>query len=345
MGSAAVRFVLFLGIVHALAAVYVPVLRWGARARLVAFFVVAIVVSPLPWMVPAHARFLRSVAAIFVVALLIKLYDLHIGAGRGERPTWREIASFLINLPFGLVLRKLDDEPRHRPMFDVGRLAVAVPAFALTIWALRAMIRADWSAVPFAVEHTAKLLVAYTLVQSMTTSAEAALRLLGFRVRAALRHPILARTPADFWRRYNRPVNQFFYEDLYKPLDGRRKPIRAALIVFIASAVLHEYVALPAVGYVQGFQTAFFLVQGIATAATVRLRPRGRTALLGIAATLAFNLVTSVLFLKSIDAAVGYYTPRPTAAGSSNSGKNRPVIGAPSGITGTPSSSTSFVAE
>jgi hypothetical protein len=53
-------------------------------------------------------------------------------------------------------------------------------------------------------------------------------------------NPFVARTPADFWRRYNRPMQQFFWEDIFKPVGGLRAPVRATLWVFAVSAVIHE---------------------------------------------------------------------------------------------------------
>lgn len=64
-------------------------------------------------------------------------------------------------------------------------------------------------------------------------------------------------------------------------------------------------------GRVQGYQTAFFLVQGAAVAATIRVKPRGRHAAPWIAATFAFNVVGSVPFFASLDEAVPFYQHRP----------------------------------
>ena len=87
--------------------------------------------------------------------------------------------------------------------------------------------------------------------------------------------PYLARTPADFWRRYNRNMQQVFLEDVLKPLGDRLGRSGKIMIVFSLSATLHEYVFGIATGRVQGYQTAFFLLQGIAVAGTTRVRPRG----------------------------------------------------------------------
>ena len=62
-----------------------------------------------------------------------------------------------------------------------------------------------------------------------------------------------------------------------------------------------------AIGRVQGYQTLFSLLQGCAVAATARVKPKGWTVPLWISATLAFNLVSSVLFFASFHSVVGFY--------------------------------------
>jgi len=51
----------------------------------------------------------------------------------------------------------------------------------------------------------------------------------------------------------------------------------------------------------------FFMVQGCAVAATLQLRPRGRAAPLWVAGTLAFNLATTALFCRSVNALIPFY--------------------------------------
>jgi D-alanyl-lipoteichoic acid acyltransferase DltB (MBOAT superfamily) len=120
--------------------------------------------------------------------------------------------------------------------------------------------------------------------------------------------PLLAPTPAEFWRRYNRPVQQFFHENVFKPAGGMRSPIRATLIVFAVSALVHEYVFGITLGRVQGYQTLFFLLQGCAAAATVRVRPAGWRFWPWFAATWIFNLATSLLFFASLNGVMPFYS-------------------------------------
>ena len=80
------------------------------------------------------------------------------------------------------------------------------------------------------------------------------------------------------------------------------------LLVFAVSALLHELIFRAAVGRVQGYQTAFFAVQGLAAALTARVKVKGWLTIPWIAATLVFNLASSVLFFASIHAVVPFYS-------------------------------------
>jgi hypothetical protein len=77
--------------------------------------------------------------------------------------------------------------------------------------------------------------------------------------------------------------------------------------VFVVSALVHEYVFSMAIGRVQGYQTAFFMIQGIAVAATLRARPRGAAAVAAVAATFAFNVASGVLFFASVNRVLPFY--------------------------------------
>jgi hypothetical protein len=136
-------------------------------------------------------------------------------------------------------------------------------------------------------------------------------RLAGAAALDLMDRPWLAPTSAEFWRRWNRPAQQFFYEDVFKPSGGWRAPVRGTLATFAASAAVHEYVFGIAIGVV-GYQTAFFLLNGCAAAATLRARPTGLYRVAGVALTLAFVLGTAVLFFRRVDAVLPFYERRPS---------------------------------
>ena len=115
-----------------------------------------------------------------------------------------------------------------------------------------------------------------TIISGLTALA-ALWRLSGGSARDYMDRPFSARTPAEFWRRYNRNMQQFFWQDIFKASGGFRAPIRTTLLVFALSALMHELIFSVAIGRVQGYQTAFFAVQGVAAALTARIKVRGPT--------------------------------------------------------------------
>jgi hypothetical protein len=172
------------------------------------------------------------------------------------------------------------------------------------------VLRVDWSRVPFAVEHGVKVLVfAVAMILIGQTFAALYRQLVGPAL-DPFDHPQAARTPADFWRRWNRSFRSFFDEHVFRAMGGARHPVRATLAVFAVSGLLHEYVFVVANGRVLGWQMLFFMVQGCAAAATLRVRPRGGQAVVWWAGTVAFNLVTAVLFCRSVDGVIGFYQRR-----------------------------------
>jgi D-alanyl-lipoteichoic acid acyltransferase DltB (MBOAT superfamily) len=123
-----------------------------------------------------------------------------------------------------------------------------------------------------------------------------------------MERPFSAHTPAEFWRRYNRNMQQFFWRNVFAIAGGRRAPVRTTLLVFVLSALMHELIFAIAVGRVQGYQTAYFALQGVAAALTARVDAAGWKGSLWIAATLVFMLLSSVLFFASIHAVVPFYS-------------------------------------
>lgn len=167
---------------------------------------------------------------------------------------------------------------------------------------------ADAYPMPFLAEHTLKMVALYlACLHGGMRAIAAAVWLGGQRARDPSVHPILAVTPADFWRRHNRIVGQALYENVFLRVGGLRHPVRGTLAAFAVNGLLHEYLATAMVGRVLGYQLAFFALHGVAVVATMRARPRGAMAGLGRASTLGFNLATGILFALSLDPVMGLY--------------------------------------
>jgi hypothetical protein len=284
-----------------------PALSLGRWQRAAVLLVLSIPIFLSPLLIAAEAPFLRFLASVTAVMLLVKLYDLHVGASRGLRP---DLRTFLLFLPsiFSVVLRKLEIERRLTTRQNLVHFAQAIIGMSIGSALLIGLFLLDWHERPFAFEHCAKVIALFTALIPTTVAAAAVWRLFGGKARDFMDRPYLARTPADFWRRYNRPAQQFFYEDIFKRIGGLRSPIRATLITFAVSAIIHEYVFGIAIGRVQGYQTLFFMIQGCAVAATIQIRPKSRNLIPWIAGTLLFNLATSVLFFASLNGVVRFYS-------------------------------------
>ena len=110
------------------------------------------------------------------------------------------------------------------------------------------LFRVDWDGRPFPAEHVGKVIAFFLAVLSGLALAASSWRLLGGRARDFMDNPAAARTPADFWRRYNRNMHEFFLKDVLVAAGGLRSPIRATLIVFGLSALIHEYLFSIAIG-------------------------------------------------------------------------------------------------
>lgn len=247
-------------------------------------------------------RFLVGCAAALT---FFKLLDL----ARDPAPDVRALLAF-VRVPGGAVRRALAREPRPAPreaLRQAGRgglVALAGGLLCAAAWSTSAPARAA-----FLLEHALRAAAFFTVVLGVAALTTNLARAFGAPARDVFDRPYAAVTPADFWRRYNRIVGQAFAENVFLPAGGRRAPVRATLLTFLASALLHEWLFGVATGRVEGYQTAFFLLQGVAVAATLRARPRtpaGRA--VGWALTLAFNLVTSVLFFTSVDRALPFWT-------------------------------------
>ncbi len=260
-----------------------------------------------PWFIPDEFPVLRFLASISAAMLTLKLIDVSLELKRQSRVTWQEYVNFLSN-PFTLVRRSLGNERRPSQRENLTSLMSGTIGCAAAIAVLSVLFSLDWSHVPFLVEHVGKVTALMLAITNGLTGGAAIWRLSGGTARDFMDRPFIAKTPADFWRRYNRNVQQFFWQNLFNGKRSRHAPIRTMILVFGLSALLHEWLFLAAVGRFQGYQIAFFAVQGLAAALTARVKVRGKHVVLWVAGTLAFNLVTSVLFFASIHAVAPFYS-------------------------------------
>jgi hypothetical protein len=279
-----------------------PLRTVGRPRRALALGALAALLLPLPFLLPPETSLgWRIAVGAGIPVLVLKLRDLHIGASwwctqRGRR--W----VLTVVVPFVLVPRAQDAAPRPSTRHFVRQLAIGLVEVGIGWALLRAAQDVDWTQVGFAAEHVTRVLLLYLVgFDGGLAVLGALLGLVGLARLPFTRHPIVAITPADFWRRYNLEAGRWFHHDVFVPAAGRRHPVRATLLTFLVSGLLHEYLAAVLLGRVQGYQLACFLLHGLAVVLTFRLRPRGATRLVGGALTFSFVMAAAVLFFASIE--------------------------------------------
>ena len=299
------RLTMASAIAFSAALAFYPAMRLGRRGRCWVWLVCSALVGLSPCLVPANANPLRLFATLLSIGLLPKLYNLHDEARFGLRLTLWSYVGYLLNF-FWLVRRREPSRPpRNR---DLRRLGSSVPGALLSVLLCILLYRMNWSPTSFALEHVLKVTAVISGVVLITNTLAAVYRLLGGIAMDPTAHPLVAPTPADFWRRWNRPAQQFLNEYAFKPAGGSRRAVGATLITFGISGLIHEYVFGIATGRLQGCQLVFFLLHGVAVVATRRIRPRGSRALIWIAGTWVFNLTSSAIFFMSVNQVLPFYS-------------------------------------
>jgi hypothetical protein len=302
-------FGLALTIAFAAATCFYPALRLRRGARLTVLVVLTGIVLSSPLVIPPQARFLRMVAAAILVMPPVKMWDQHYYPAGRLRPSFVEFLFYLPN-PFNIVWRRVIAEPKPPRQRDLLRVAIGTIGSGGTVWICYVVFAAHWRSLPLVLEHCTKLPALFLVILVVPNTLAAGCRMLGIPSTDFSTNFFLARTPAEFWRGYNRPAEQFFYHDVFKALNGPRRPWLGMLATFGVSGLVHEYVFdLPA-GRVQGYQLAFFMIQGVAVITTARLRPTGWRAVACNLGTIAFMLASGALFFASMNECVPFYVRR-----------------------------------
>jgi hypothetical protein len=193
---------------------------------------------------------------------------------------------------------------------EVVQMLVCLSAGLAAVALIVGVFSIRWRGYPFVAEHCAKAISLFLMIQFLPNGLAPIFRLLNIPATNFAGAFFLARTPAEFWRLYNRPVWQFFQEYIFKPSGGAIHPVRATLLTFFVSGLVHEYVFDISAPRVLGWQMLFFTIQGLAVIATIRLRPRGWLAAPAMVLTFVFNLASVYIFLICLNAVLPFYVNR-----------------------------------
>jgi hypothetical protein len=277
------------------------------RWRIVAWLAIAIPTTLIPLLVPLDTKPIRFVASLVTITTLVKLFDAVRTPGGLSALGTRSSLAYCVN-GFWHVLKRPPAVVERS--LDIRRLMIGLPMTALVVALTSAVFRIDWSRHSVVVEHVVKTPL-FVLAVALTANVISCFwRLAGGVGLLPMRNIVAARTPAEFWQRWNVPSQQFFLEDVFLPLGGRRHPVRATLVTFLISGVIHEYVVGIAAGHVTGLQVLFFLLQGVAVALSRQRKFQVRSRTLSVGMTLAFNISTAALFFVSLNTVLSFYIDR-----------------------------------
>jgi hypothetical protein len=294
-------------VAHVAALAFFPALCLRGPIRTLAWMVCSGFVALSPCLVPLRTPVWRFLSTLVAIGLLPKLYDLF---RSGDHAFRQGLFSYLAWLPnsFWLVIRRIPPQRARRDDWKSLALASILTAPGLAL--LVGVFACDWANMSFALEHSVKVIATFSTVVTIATMGAAAYRLSGGAALDPMLFPAGAPTPAEFWRRWNRPAQQFLETYAFRPAGGLHHPVRATLVTFAISAAIHEYVFGIATGHLQSSQAFFFLIQGVAVAASIGLRPTGWRIVLGQILTATFNIATSVFFFQSVNSVLQFYSPR-----------------------------------
>jgi hypothetical protein len=158
----------------------------------------------------------------------------------------------------------------------------------------------------FWLDHAIKMVLFTVAIESLSQCLLGLERLAGFATAPIVNFAFLARTPAEFWYRYNQRVRAWLTANVFLPAGGLRHPVRGILATFAFSAAFHEVAFDIATSRIDGGQAAFFLLQAPAVIASrgmerfaARWGVAGEIAIRAI--TLTWLVVTSVLFFRGVE--------------------------------------------
>lgn len=229
-----------------------PTRRWAALAWSTSGLVLA-------WFAPAEPTVLKATLCMLVAwagwVRVVELASQRRPLSPGAR-VWQVVAIF--------DTRALRHGP---PRFEGARLASALLAsFAASACAAVALGQElDGSVASALVRYTAGAAFVYLGVQAFMSVLPAAYHAAGLFPPELHRHPILARTLAEFWAvRWNRIVGSWLKTFVFLPFARRRGVALATALAFLASAVLHAYFVAAALGLGLGLMMgSYFLIQGV----------------------------------------------------------------------------------
>jgi len=278
--------------------------------RSMAFALLSVLVlGGAPMTIHGHVL-IRCALAIAMIIFVMHMWDLHLDFGRASRLRLKDYAVWLGDYGWS-VARVANGYGVELSWTQRGRdAAYYLGGLCLVSVLVAGAFRVDWQGHSFWLEHAAKSIYLSAWCVWAYNANTALWRLAGgpaalFTV--AEKNVLGAHSPAEFWRRWNRPMYRWLLENVYKPLGGRQYLYLTGLVTFALSGLLHEYLYAVTFRCVSGYFLVFFLLQGVAALLTRRVQPAGPRVIPAIGLTFAFNLLSSVLLFLPINERLPVY--------------------------------------
>jgi hypothetical protein len=193
-----------------------------------------------PWLVPARFPLARALVALGAAWGLARVVDLARGRVPGASALRRAAHAFLLVDTRALARASRAVEPR---LLGRAALAAAFAAVALSL------VDRSGTEPPPVLRWAAAAAFAVATAEALDALVRAAFRLAGFTVAPLQRAPLRSISLREFWgRRWNRVSQGWLSEHVFAPVARRHGATAGTLATFGASAALHAYLLLAAVG-------------------------------------------------------------------------------------------------
>jgi len=270
-----------------------------------------------PLIVHEGSTFQRFLAACFAVLLACKIYDFadSIPESGGEPVLYASYLLFLVH-PCTIIYaqsrkRLVTGTPKTH---DWLRLAVSLPLFASGCGVFYVLVSTRFAHQWFILDHFIKVMTLLFIIESSSQWVYSLCRLLNLDVQPVIRYGFLAKTPAEFWQRYNTLVGSWLHKHVFIPAGGRHRYSTATVVTFVTSGLIHEYIFNISARGVTGYMMVFFLVQALAVSLTAQWNRKLRktSAVKTITAcvlTMVFVILSSIMFFCAFSRILpGFYS-------------------------------------
>jgi hypothetical protein len=269
--------------------------------RLVLASLLACVCIALPWLLPAQPAWLRFTMAL--ASLFSILRTIEVANDRRDHPALVRMLAFVGPLDAFAATRAT-------PRIDARGIAAAIGWATLGAVAWTVTLHAPTGAWRVPIALVASAIGMLVTMDALSALDRALLRMFGIETPAVQDAPIRSRSITEFWgRRWNRAVGAWLRKHCFAPLARRKRPVLGVLASFAASAAIHFWPVLVAVGWEMASRmAAFFVVQALLVLLEARWGAARWPPLAGHAWTIAWMLATSPLFMVPILAVLGFRT-------------------------------------